>query len=246
MPHPRDRDNDPPRDTARGRGARPRHRDEPGALAATQAPRDTPHPPPPPRAHPLPPSTPPCSQLGPPPTPRGGRKYSTGEPYGGGDPPKKERGSGRAPAPCAPPAPNTARSEVAPALAGAGRPCRGEGAQHGPPAGERHGGTGGLRPARACKQPGWGVNKPLGGPHPGQAPWLSGGRGPRAERSSPGWGSQGPTPPVSVGSLGLRVGVLSPSPSAQHRDPQPCMGALGPSPPLNTGTLSPAEPPSPL
>lgn len=50
----------------------------------------------------------------------------------------------------------------------------------------------------------------------------------------------------SVGSLGLRVGVLSLSPSAQHRDPQPCLGALDLSPPLNTGTLSPAEPPSPL
>lgn len=124
MPRPRDRDNDPPRDTARGRGARPRHRDEPGALAATQAPRD-----PSPRPPPHPPR--PAHSLGPP--PHGGRENTAPESPTGVGTPQKRKGERQSPRSLPPPAPNTARSEVAPALAGAGGPCRGEGAQHGPP-----------------------------------------------------------------------------------------------------------------
>lgn len=197
---PGDRDNDPPQDTARRRGARPRHTDEPGALAATQAPRDT-HPAPTPPIHPT------LLTAWPSPHPTGGENTAPESPTGVGTPPKKERGSGRAPAPCAPPAPNTARSEVAPALAGAGRPCQGEGAQHGPPARPRHGGTGGLRYGRACKQPGWGVNKPLGDPHPGQAPWLNGGGVP-----GPSEAAQGPPPPFQCGIPGVEGGGPEPEP----------------------------------
>lgn len=223
------------------------------------------HPGTPPRAHP---PTHPALLTAWAPRPTGGEKIQHQRALRGGDPPEKKGGAAEPPLPATPsPKYCSVRGSTSVGRGGGALPGGG-GSARPSPTGERHGGTGeGLRPGRACKQLGWGVNKALwgtptpakppgsvvGGPSPeshspgwgswGQAPWLSM-RTPGHSPPCPGWGSQGPTPLCSVGSLELRLGVLSPS--AQHRNPQPFMGTLGPSPPLNTGTFSPADPPSPL